>query len=444
MDGAAVPGIVANLEAAVEIKEVGQLTDTGVRRSLNEDAVLAVNEVPIFAVADGMGGADSGDVASAMAMSFLKDSAPVLMEEAKKVSKSSRGRLDLAEVLEAVLGQIHSEIEQEGERSGKTSMATTLVAAMIVGNNATIAHVGDSRAYLYRDGRLRLLTDDHTLAMLRLRQGRLTEEEFRHSPLRHRLYQALGVGREVDVDTAEVPLADDDVLLLTSDGIHAQLDAKQILGCIRQGTLQQGAARLVDAANKAGGKDNASALLIRVGTDKKADSVDAIAAILKEVFLFRNLSGSERNRIAPYLDQRVLTPGETLFNEGDPGDAFYIVLDGKVRITKGNTHLVDIGPGGHFGELCLARPVPRSATVTAIDETLIFGLSRTRFGEINRRRPGMGATLSLGVLDYVGDRLRDMTDRLHTVEMVAKGELKPPGMKPRDAILSAVRGKLKS
>ncbi len=427
----------------MQIKESAAQTHNGVKRSLNEDAVIALDEVPIFAVADGMGGLGAGDVASQTAMQFLRDSADILVSEAAKVGNSS-AELDLAEVMETVLLGIHEQIEDEADKADKSTMATTMVAALVAGGHAYIAHVGDSRAYLFRDGRLRLLTDDHTLAMLRYRQGRMTAEEFRTSPMRHKLYQALGAGADVDIDTAAVQLADDDVLLLTSDGVHAQLEPKQILGCIRQGTLAQGVARLIDAANRAGGKDNASAVMFRVGTDSKPDQLDAITDVLREVFLFRGLSDAERNVLAPYLDQQYLAQGQPLFSEGDPGDAFYVVLEGKVRITKGNTHLVDVGPGGHFGELCLARPVPRSASVTAVDRTLVFGLSRDRFNEIIRRRPGMGARLSLAVLDNVGNRLRELTERVDVVRQVARGDIKPPGLSPRDAILAATQGKIKA
>src|SRR5690606_19761020 len=116
-------------------------------------------------------------------------------------------------------------------------------------------------------------------------------------------------------------------------------------------------------------------------------------------------------------------------------------VDGTLAITHEGTHLVDVGPGGHLGELTLARPAPRSATVTATSEALLFELTHARFREILRRRPNIGASIALAALDRVGDRLRDLTSRIRAVERLARGEDLPGDRSLAEAIHAAAQGR---
>lgn len=319
-------------------------------------------------------------------------------------------------------------------------MGTTLGIAVVCGGQAHLAHVGAVRAYLLRDGRVRLLTEDHTIGMARVRQGSLTPEEYRRSDLRRQLYQALGTGGDVDPDVLTVELADRDWLVLATDGVHAALDDATLAECLR-GTAAEAARSLVVAARAAGSTDDASAVVLRIAADVKSERVEAVAKVLAGTQLFLALADGERLLVAPYLDHRKLAPGEVLFAEGEAGDAFYVVVDGRVRITRGGTPLTEVGPGGSFGELCLARPAERSGTVSALAETLVLGLTRDRFHEVVARRPAIGTKLLLAALDLLGDRLRDLTERLTKVERLAVGEEKPPiEVALRTAIVLAARG----
>jgi serine/threonine protein phosphatase PrpC/CRP-like cAMP-binding protein len=426
----------------VQIKDAATVSEKGRGRQFNEDAVLYMDSPVLGAVADGIGGPGAGNVAASVAMVQLQKSGQLLARTAASVTgdRSSSSRLAAGRTLEKVVHTIHHDIHRAAEQQGKTQMMATLVAALVAGDRATIAHVGAARAYLYRQGRLRLLTEDHTLAMLRLRQGRMTAAEFKDSPLRRRLYQALGAGNDVDVDVAEVALADDDLLLLCSDGIYDRIEVDEIVAALDQPTAQAAVDELVRAARVAGAEDDLSAVVLRIGSETSSALLDDITEVLQETFLFRGLSDAERTLIAPYLEHTWLKPGEVLFREGEQGDAFYVVVDGRVRITRSGTHLVDVSAGGNFGELCLARPVPRSATVTAVQETLVFGLTRDRFQEVVRRKPALGARISIAALDYLGDRLRDLTERLSVVEGLANREIDPQGLDLPDAVTLAARG----
>ena len=141
---------------------------------------------------------------------------------------------------------------------------------------------------------------------------------------------------------------------------------------------------------------------------------EAISTALKSVFLFRALSDADRYMIAPYLEERTLRAGEVLMVEGEPAEHFYVCVQGKLRVERGRTHLVDIHPGGHVGALALARPVQRSATVRALEDCRLLGLSRKRFQQLLKRRAQMGSTLAVNLLDAVGERMRSLTDELES------------------------------
>ena len=400
-------------------------TDVGRRRAHNEDAILLLQDVPLFAIADGVGGEAAGEVASAVAIEVLTADARLLATQASAIDDDSSrlNRVRLTQLLETTFLRAHQEVHREAGHRGRPGMATTLVSAVVAGDSAYVAHVGDSRAYLLRGGRLRRLTEDHSLAMLRYRKGEMALTDVATSRDRNPLYQALGVGARLDVDTAEVALADGDVVLLCSDGLSDLVDEEHIASVLARGRLDVAAQRLIDLANEAGGRDNISVVAFRVGSERDANAVDEIARVLSDVFLFRDLSEAERMIIAPFMEQRQLQAGATLFREGDDAEAFYVVLEGEMRISRGKTRLTDVGAGGVFGELALARPTRRSATVKALVPTTLYQLTRQDFHAILRQKPDLAARLYLSFVDVVGERLRDLTDRLAMIERVASGEM---------------------
>ena len=199
----------------MQIKEAAVRTSPG-RRAFNEDAVLNLENIPLLAVADGMGGRGVGEVAAEMAMSCLKTNTPFLVEEARKVTQSrqSRSRLTLSRLLESSFKWAHVEISRAARDTGRRRMGATLLAAVVAGDHAYIAHVGNCRAYLLRSGTLHQLTQDHTVAAARqgVRPAGPAPASAAPAPPtaeERRLLQILGAG-SIDVDLAEVPLADDD------------------------------------------------------------------------------------------------------------------------------------------------------------------------------------------------------------------------------------------
>lgn len=271
---------------------VAGLTDVGRERELNEDrlyyrVVQASDEGPLglFVVADGMGGHLAGEVASQWAVQTLKrELAPLFrpqdpsatrrldVEALATVGSGATVRLeetDLARMLEHAVERANQVLlgYARTHPEGAGGMGTTLTLAVVEDERVTVAHVGDSRAYLWRDGRLRQLTEDHSVPGALLKQGRITPEEVPEHPHRHILYRGLGLSPKVEVDIyPSVALRPKDVLLLCSDGLWDMVYPDERLSVL----LASGDAppvicsRLVDAANEAGGEDNITVVLVRV------------------------------------------------------------------------------------------------------------------------------------------------------------------------------------
>ena len=225
-------------------------TDTGRQRRANEDSHLA--RAPLFVVADGMGGAQAGEVASRIAVESFQDG----LRDAKAPEAA------LAELTLRANARIHELSHSHAEQAG---MGTTLTAVYVGEHEISIAHVGDSRAYRLRDGALERLTEDHSLVDELLRQGRLTPEEALEHPQRSVITRALGPEGAVEVDTRSYAARDGDVYLLCSDGLTTMLAEDRLAELLlAHATLREAGEALITAANEAGGRDNITVVLLRL------------------------------------------------------------------------------------------------------------------------------------------------------------------------------------
>ena len=233
------------------LAQVASLTDTGRRRRHNEDAYVC--EPPLFAVADGMGGAQAGELASNLAAAALRD-------------EGSRGggeeRVD--ELIQEANRRVY---ERQTQDSSATGMGTTMTVALVEDGHVAIGHVGDSRAYLIRDRRLEQLTEDHSLVAELVRSGKLSPEEAEGHPQRSVITRALGTDPDVDVDTFSVETKPGDLFLLCSDGLTAMVDDETILREVERNRedLTAASKALVKAANKGGGDDNITVVFFEIG-----------------------------------------------------------------------------------------------------------------------------------------------------------------------------------
>jgi protein phosphatase len=225
-------------------------SDTGRQRRANEDSLLA--RAPLFVVADGMGGAQAGEVASRIAVESFQPG----------LQATSHPELELAQLARAANARIHELSHANAEQAG---MGTTLTAVYVGEQEVAIAHVGDSRAYCLRDGQLLRLTDDHSLVDELLRQGRLTPEEAVEHPQRSVITRALGPEGMVEVDTRSFRARDGDVYLLCSDGLTTMIGEEEIAATlVAHERLRDAGEALIAAANQAGGRDNITVVLLRL------------------------------------------------------------------------------------------------------------------------------------------------------------------------------------
>jgi len=242
------------------------LTHVGNVRALNEDSLLALP--PLYAVADGLGGHQSGEVASALAIDALRDHAPKHPDP-----------VALARAVQAANQAVINGIEKGAGREG---MGTTMTAVMLEPGRAVFAQVGDSRAYLLRNRSLSQVTEDHSVVGAMLRSGHITAEEARRHPQRAVITRALGSDPNLSVDTFDITILRGDRLLLCSDGLTTMVEDAQIQEILAASLDPNHAAeKLVQAALDAGGVDNISVIVVDV-TEQQGANVAAIAAMKKK------------------------------------------------------------------------------------------------------------------------------------------------------------------
>ncbi len=248
--------------------EAWLVTDVGVVREHNEDCAFMEPVNGFFIVADGMGGHAAGEVASAMAVDTVRQTLEAARTEieAFKKAPSDAGRRGIVQLLQNAVLSAHQAVYQRGQaESDKAGMGTTLDVVLVAGPEAFVAHVGDSRTYLIRDGKPSQITTDHTVAEVLVIEGKLTIEEAQVSPLRTILVNAIGVSADVGVEMAHVTLRRGDRLLLCSDGMHdyfpAEDEIAQRLSAEKPG---EALAEMVELAKTRGGHDNITGVAVHV------------------------------------------------------------------------------------------------------------------------------------------------------------------------------------
>ena len=244
------------------------LTDVGRKRRHNEDAYLLDVERGLFVVADGMGGHAAGEVASRITVESIQESIVSSEEEGESSWPYTGGRVSpegnrLTAAVERANERVMKAVQNRPELKG---MGTTVVAALFDAGRATLVHVGDSRAYLFREGALRRLTDDHSWVQEQVNAGILSEDEAKAHPLKNVVTRALGGAPHVSVDLIEVPTRPSDVFLLCSDGLTGMVTDEEILEHLKGSeSIDKTAHQLVELANEHGGVDNITAILVVVG-----------------------------------------------------------------------------------------------------------------------------------------------------------------------------------
>lgn len=396
------------------LKHAGQgLTSVGKKREHNEDSFLVDDALGVYVVADGMGGHAAGEVASRMAIEIFTEQirqGQAVFQQLQR-DPSHDNKVAAQQLVEKAIQEACARIHKtaQGDRS-KRGMGTTFDGLVVAGNRAIVGHVGDSRVYLIRQGKVHRLTEDHTMLAMALKAGIGTKEDFANSDWGNSLTRAVGPQPSVQVDTLLIECQAGDRFLLCSDGLHGYLsdeETPQLLGALGSGTPLS---RLIDLANERGGKDNITGVMVVLHGDPAPTMhtipVDTKMGLLEKIPLFAFLNYKERSALLSIITTRHFPPGAAIVQEGSQGEDLYILMQGHVVVEKAGQRIGELGPGAYFGEMGLVDNAPRSATVRVLDAAECMVITRADMMTMMRREQMMAVKLLWSFVQTLSERLR--------------------------------------
>lgn len=396
-------------------------TDVGRVREHNEDNFLVDRALGLYMVCDGMGGHASGEVASSIAVQALRDALKkdedFLLDFAK--GDASVRPEDVKNLVESAAHAANAAVFSEAQRdAAKRGMGTTLTALVLVGGYGFIAHVGDSRCYLFRGGEVRMLTEDHSVINELKRRGKLTPQILEKIGNKNAVTRAVGVYETVEVDTFHFLTAPGDRYLLCSDGLHGYVEREDELKSLVEGLGEEiSTQRLIDVANERGGKDNITAVIATIAQDG-SDAADMVLAYetLAGMPFFRHLEPRELLRVQAMAKPRAFKDTDTVVTEGTPGDSIFVVLKGNAKVRKGDAEIAKFEAGHFFGEMSLIEKAPRSATVLSDGASQMLEIARGDFFKILREEKDIGVKLLWNFVTELSKRLRATSQNLAAVK----------------------------
>ena len=397
------------------------LTDVGRKRPHNEDTFLSDEELGLFIVCDGMGGHAAGEVAAARCIEVIREEVAAHMDLIKKLQNSPTDSPAVAQMLEAAVEKASSDIFRTAQsEEKKRGMGTTVVAMVVAGSKAVLAHVGDSRVYLVRGDQVHRLTEDHTLIQAQLKAGVLTKAAAENSPYKNVITRAVGIQPSVQVDTLVLDTLPNDRYLLCSDGLHGYLKDEEVAGILTQEGAPQ---KLIDLANERGGKDNITAIVVRLTTDRTFTPVDIEATsdiearlrAVRNMPLFRHLTYKEQMSVLAVAGIKSYAQGKEIISEGSEGDDLYVLVGGRVGVESGGVKVAELATGGHFGEMGIVDNAPRSAPVRALETTRCLVFPRVDLMALMRRESVLAVKVLWAFAQALSDRLRAANAELSEV-----------------------------
>jgi len=397
------------------------LTDVGRKRQHNEDAMLVDVSLGLYVVADGMGGHAAGEVASNRATEVVKQHITSNRHLLKDLGNNptADSRSAAAALVEVAVQRACADIYRTAMTdSTKRGMGTTFVCLAVGGNKAVIGHVGDSRVYLVRHGQCHRLTEDHTLVAAQLKAGTITKEQAATSQYRNVITRAVGIQESVQVDTLIVDLVPGDMFILCSDGLHGYVEDEEMLPLVSGLQPVDLPKRLIDVANERGGKDNITAVVVKVAGDSAAmaneetSEAQSRMEALRKIPLFRHLTYKEQTAVLSIATTRTYPAGREIVVEGQPGEELFVVIRGRVAIEKNGVEIAELRSGGHFGEMGLIDNAPRSATVRATEPTRTMVISRPDLMGLMKRESILAVKMLWSFVQVLSDRLRATNSEL--------------------------------
>lgn len=372
-------------------------------RDANEDAFLIDEALGLYVVADGVGGHQAGEVASAMTVSHVRETVAAATEE----TAGPPGAGVLSGAVEAACKEVYDRAKSDAALAG---MGTTCTALLFRGDTAVMAHVGDSRLYLLRDAELSQISTDHTLASELYRGGVITREKVETHPHSGVLTRSIGSQPSVMVETLRVEIRPGDVYLLCSDGLGPALTRPDLPEVIERATsLSEVLAELVAFAKEGGSRDNITAVLVRCHSD--APPTSPTVAALRKVPLLSRLTTGDLHRVASQMEVLACAAGEVIYERGGTADGLLVVIEGSVRWSLSDDAFALLEPGAGIGQTTLLRPRRSPGQLRAESDARLLKLSAPAVRHLVRRRPRLGNALLEGLADELSEWIDPDSDR---------------------------------
>ncbi len=393
-------------------------SDAGKVRRHNQDSFLVDPSLGLFAVADGMGGGSRGEVASALACNALQEAISEVHRDVENMGPdlSPEDMERLTTWLElAVLRSCKEVYDASNALTGESGrMGTTLDVVWAIGTHIFTAHVGDGRIYRVNQDTATAVTEDHTLVAEKIKRGILTEEEAKTAKKRNVITRAVGVQARVQVDLAHHQVQHGDQFLLCSDGLYRDLEPETFVQILKSTHGATSAEILVGLANAQGGRDNITALIIKVVHEAQEGPLPHGFAphikTLRSCELFSYCTWKELARVVDRCRVKELPPQAWIFKEGQPGRECFIIEHGKVEVIKKGSTRYTLGPGRAFGEMSFIDMPLRTASVRTVEPTRLLMLSRRDFLQIVRQDNALGSKVQWQMLRQLARILRGSTE----------------------------------
>lgn len=408
-------------------------SDVGRQRNHNEDAYLVDSVLGLYIVCDGLGGHAAGEVASHMTIQVVQDilHQHISIIETYVKSPSFARRTEVMQLVERAVQDASTQVYELAQRDPTTQgMGTTIALLLALGEAVVIAHVGDSRVYLIRDGQAHRVTEDHSLLGELLKRGTISKADAAGFAYASVITRCLGQHVTVQVDTLFVECMAGDRFLLCSDGFHNALESDEELAQLSSFfTPDALPERCIAMANERGGSDNITVVLAQV-EDVYTASIDAGISghrkveLLKRIRLFHPCDYQELVKLISITHVRSYLPGEVILAEDTLGEEFYILLSGTVEVLKQNRVLLTLSAGAHFGEMGLVEKMTRAATIKALEPTRVILMQRDDFYHLLESEPQLAVKMLKSFIAVLNQRLRvtstELTEARKTIDVLTQ------------------------
>lgn len=389
-------------------------TDTGRKRANNEDSVLIDNEAGFFVISDGMGGHAGGEIASTMAVETVRR---IVEENTSSLESIRAGKTSFDDAPEIAVRAIKTacrEIYRKATNDPNLAgMGCTVTLLLSLGEQAAMAHVGDTRLYVIRDGKTHQLSADHTLSAEFVRRGVMTAEAAKTSDRSHVLTRVVGTQKDVEVDWLLFDVLPGDRFVLCTDGLHGYLSQADELVPYLDDDFEAAPEALVQMANRKGGQDNISVIAIRADPDPDVlhevdaaglDVMDRIDALASS-FLFTGFSLVRLARVLQICREKVFQADETIVSQGEPCSNLFVVLKGSLQLSKDGRPTRELGFGDTYGENSLFTNASACRSLKATKKTHMLVIEREALQDLLQRRPWLGVEILTRFCEHLGNEL---------------------------------------